>query len=71
MRRNDRMQGSTERVSDNGRSFDRKFWKQATPVERIEAMFEMRDFYYQVILGENVPRRMDRPVGGTRRRGDD
>ncbi len=61
------MMGATGRVSDGDRSFDHLFWKTATPEERIQAIFELRNLYHEVMHPGVGSRRLDRTVGGTRR----
>lgn len=59
--------GGKGRVSQDDGSFDREFWKNTTPEERIQALFEIRELYYEVINPGSGATRLDRTVGGTRR----
>lgn len=63
----ERMMGAKGRVSDNDRSFDREFWRKATPEERVRAIFEFRELYHEVMHPDVGSKRLDRSVGGTRR----
>ena len=65
--RSDRMMGAKGKVSDGDRSFDREFWRSATPEERVAAIFELRDLYYEVMHPGTGAKRLDRSIGGTRR----
>ena len=64
------MMGGKGRVSEDDGSFDREFWASATPEERVQAIFELRQLYYEVMHPGSGAERLDRSVGGTRRRGD-
>lgn len=64
------MIGGKGRVSDPDRSYDREFWAAATQEERIRAMFELRELYHEVIHPGSGSERLDRSVGGVRRRGE-
>jgi hypothetical protein len=64
------MKGGKGRVSEDDGSFDREFWKTATAEERVAAIFELRELYYEVIRPGTGAERLDRTVGGTRRLGD-
>ena len=70
MLRDPRMMGATGKVSENDGSFDREFWKAATPEERLQAIFDLRELYYEVMHPGTGSERLDRTVGGTRRLGD-
>lgn len=59
------MQGGKGRVSKDDGSFDREFWAKATPEQRIQAMFELRRIYYEVLHPRTGDKRLDRTVGGT------
>lgn len=61
------MMGAKGRVSDGDRSFDRAFWQQATPEERVQAIFELRELYHEVMHPGVGAQRLDRTVGGSRR----
>jgi hypothetical protein len=68
--RSDRMMGGKGRLSEDDGSFDREFWKSATPEERVEAIFFLRELYHEVMHPEVGAKRLDRTIGGTRRLGD-
>ncbi len=59
--------GGKGKVSDNDKSFDRDFWRSARPEEKVAALFELRDLYYEVMHPGTGAKRLDRSVGGTRR----
>jgi hypothetical protein len=61
------MMGAKGRVSEDDGSFDREFWRAATPQERVTAIFELRDLYYEVMHPGTGAQRLDRTIGGTRR----
>ena len=61
------MIGGKGRVSTDDGSFDREFWAKATPEEKIRALFEIREFYYEVLHPGTGAERLDRSVGGVRR----
>jgi len=61
------MLGGKGRVTDDDGSFDREFWRSATDEQRIEAMFDLRRLYYEVMHPGTGSERLDRSVGGTRR----
>lgn len=65
------MMGAKSRVSDRDRSLDRAFWASATPEERVRAIFELRELYYEVLHPGTGSKRLDRSVGGVRRLRDD
>ena len=58
--------GAKGRVSTDDGSFDREFWKSATPAERVAAIFELRELYHEVLHPGSGAQRLDRTVGGTR-----
>lgn len=60
------MIGATGRVSEDDGSFDCYFWSQAAPHERLTAMFDLREFYHEVMHPGTGAERLDRSVGGTR-----
>lgn len=64
------MVGGKGRLSEDDGSFDREFWKNATPEERVAAIFSLRELYYEVMHPGIGAKRLDRSVGGTRRLGD-
>jgi hypothetical protein len=64
------MMGAKGRVSSDDRSFDRAFWSSCTPEERVEAIFDLRELYHEVMHPEIGSKGLDRTIGGTRRRGD-
>lgn len=64
------MMGGKGKVSEDDGSFDREFWAAATPEERVQAIFDLRDFYYEVLHPGTGAKRLDKTVGGTRRRGE-
>ena len=70
MLRSSRMMGSKGKVSTDDGSFDRAFWLAATDVERVTAIFELRELYHEVMHPGTGSKRLDRTVGGTRRLGD-
>jgi len=41
-------------------------WQSRPPEERIQAILDIRDFYYEVIRPGTGASRLDRSVGGTR-----
>jgi hypothetical protein len=61
------MMGATGRVSQDDGSFDREFWAAATPEERVAAIFELREIYYEVMHPGTGAKLLDRTIGGTRR----
>ncbi len=65
--RSERMMGAKGKVTEDDGSFDRAFWKTATPEEKIDAIFEPRELYYEMKDPGTYARSMDRSVGGTRR----
>jgi hypothetical protein len=65
-----RMMWAKGRVSQDDGSFDRAFWAAATPEERVRAIFELRELYYEVMHPGTGAKTLDRTIGGTRRRGD-
>ena len=67
MPRGDRMMGGKGRVSEDDRAFDRAFWAAATPEERVQAIFELRELYHEVMHPGVGSKRLDRTVGGSRR----
>ena len=64
------MMGGKGKVTEDDGSFDREFWRQATPEERMAAMFHLRDLYHEVMHPGTGANRLDRAIGGTRRLGD-
>lgn len=64
------MMGGKGKVSEDDGSFDRVFWSKATPEEKVRAIFELRELYHEVMHPDVGAKRLDRTVGGTRRRGD-
>ena len=65
--RSDRMMGGKGRVSEGDGSFDREFWRAATPEEKVAAIFELRELYYEVMHPGSGAKGLDRSIGGTRR----
>ena len=65
--RSDRMVGGKGRVTEDDGSFDREFWRNATPEEKVAAIFELRDLYYEVMHPGAGAEGLDRSIGGTRR----
>lgn len=65
--RSSRMMGAKGKVSEGDKEFSRKFWASATPEERVTAIFELRELYYEVMHPDTGAERLDRSVGGTRR----
>lgn len=65
--RSPRMMGAKGKVSEGDRAFAKEFWSQATPGEKVTAIFELRDLYYEVMHPGTGAKRLDRSVGGTRR----
>ena len=65
------MMGAKGHVSTDDGSFDIAFWKAATPAERVQAIFDLRDLYYEVMHPGTGATRLDRTVGGTRRLRDE
>ena len=63
------MMGDKGKVSEDDGSFDRAFWRTATPEERIQAIFELRELYHEVMHPEIGAKRLDRSIGGKRRLG--
>jgi hypothetical protein len=61
------MMGAKGRVTEDDGSFDRLFWRSATPEERLTAMFDLRELYHEVMHPGTGAERLDRSVGGTRR----
>lgn len=61
------MMGGKGRVSEDDGSFDRAFWKLGTRDERVQAIFELRELYFEVLNTGSGANRLDRTVGGTRR----
>ena len=61
------MMGAKGKVSDGDGEFSRQFWAAATPEEKVAAIFELRDLYYEVMHPGTGAKRLDRSVGGTRR----
>jgi hypothetical protein len=61
------MLGAKGKVSEDDGSFDRAFWQNATPEERVQAILELRELYHEVMHPESGAKRLDRSVGGTRR----
>lgn len=61
------MMGGKGRLSESDGSFDRVFWRAATPEERVRAIFELRELYHEVMHPEIGAKGLDRAVGGTRR----
>ena len=61
------MMGGKGRVTEDDGSFDRAFWQSATPEERVQAIFELRELYHEVMHPGTGAKRLDRTVGGTRR----
>lgn len=64
-----RMLAGKGRLSEDDGSFDREFWKTATPEEKVRAIFELRELYHEVLHPGTGADRLDRSVGGTRRLG--
>ena len=60
------MMGAKGKVSEDDGSFDRAFWNTATPEERVTAIFELRELYYEVMHPGTGAERLDRSIGGTR-----
>jgi len=65
--RSPRMMGAKGKVSDGDRAFAKEFWSKATPEEKVAAIFELRELYYEVMHPGTGAERLDRSVGGTRR----
>ncbi|MEZ0327255.1 MAG: hypothetical protein ACAH95_15260 [Fimbriimonas sp.] len=65
--RHDSMMGGKGKVSLDDGSFDRAFWKTATPEQRVQAIFELRELYHEVMHPGIGAKTLDRSVGGTRR----
>jgi hypothetical protein len=43
-----------------------RYWQSRSPDERIQAILDIRDFYYEVMKPGTGAPRLDRSVGGTR-----
>jgi hypothetical protein len=61
------MIGGKGNVSEDDGSFDREFWRSATPEEKVAAIFELRELYYEVMHPGTGAQTLDRSIGGTRR----
>ena len=61
------MMGGKGHVTEDDGAFDRAFWRTATPEEKVTAIFELRELYYEVMHPGTGAERLDRSVGGTRR----
>jgi hypothetical protein len=68
--RSGQMMGGKSRIGKDTRAFDREFWRAATPEQRVQAIFELRELYHEVMHPEIGAKGLDRTVGGTRRLGD-
>lgn len=66
VQRSERMVGAKGKVSEDDGSFDAEFWRNSTPEERVQAIFDLREFYHEVICPGTGSDRLDRSVGGTR-----
>lgn len=64
------MMGAKGKVSEDDGSFDRAFWAAATPEQKVRAIFELGELYYEVMHPGTGAERLDRTVGGTRRLGE-
>jgi len=64
------LKGGKGKVTDVTTSFDADFWAGTGPQARMEAIFELRRIYYEVLHPGTGSTRLDRTVGGTRRRTD-
>ena len=62
--------GGSDRVSESDSRDAVLYWQSRSPEERVEAIFEIRKFYYEVMRPGTGSTRLDRSVGGTRRLGD-
>ncbi|MDX2065990.1 MAG: hypothetical protein SFX74_09635 [Fimbriimonadaceae bacterium] len=58
------------RLSTDGERLDREFWAHSTPEQRIQAVFLMRQFYYEVLHPGTGAERLDPTIEGTRRLGE-
>jgi hypothetical protein len=64
------VRGGKGKVSEGTAEFDAKFWADAGEQKRIEAIFELRRIYYEVLHPGTGATRLDRSVGGIRHRGE-
>ncbi len=64
------LKGGKGKVSEGTAAFDAQYWQDAGLEARTEAIFELRRIYYEVLHPGTGSERMDRTVGGTRRRGE-
>ncbi|HWA82613.1 MAG TPA: hypothetical protein VG820_04220 [Fimbriimonadaceae bacterium] len=60
-------EGGTGKLSEMDPLEGVRYWRSKTPEERIEAIFEIRRFYYEVMHPGTGATRLDRSVGGTRK----
>lgn len=54
------MMGAKGKVPEHDGSFDRSFWRHATPEERAAAIFELRAFNHEVMHHGSGAKRLDR-----------
>lgn len=59
--------GGKGRASEMTRDESIRYWQSVPDEERLRAIFEIRDFYYEVMRPGTGSSRLDRTVGGTRR----
>lgn len=64
------MIGGTGKVSDGSADLDAEFWAEANPQDRLQAVWQLRALFYEVLNPGTGSKRLDRTVGGTRRRQD-
>lgn len=62
--------GGKGKVSEMDSRETIRYWQSRPIAERLKAIFEIRDFYYEVLHPGTGAKRMDRSVGGTRKLGD-
>ncbi|HWD40184.1 MAG TPA: hypothetical protein VG944_15145 [Fimbriimonas sp.] len=62
-----RMVVSKGRLGDNSRAESIRYWQSRSSDERIQAILDIRDFYYEVMHPGTGAPRLDRSIVGTRK----
>lgn len=59
-------EGGKGKVSEQDSSETVLYWQSKSPEERVQAILDIRKFYYEVIRPGTGAERLDRSIGGTR-----
>ena len=60
-------EGGTGRLSESDSRETVRYWQSKSPEERVQAILDIRTFYYEEIRPGTGATRLDRSIGGTRK----